>query len=176
MNIVLIGMRGSGKSTVAKILAERLKRPYVEMDDEVVKRSCMTIVDIFAKHGPEYFRDRESEVVDELMTHTDAIISTGGGVVLRDRNVQMLKKNSVCIWLKAPAESLLQHTENDPKTAHHRPKLTDKEYPLEEVHELMRIREPLYEKAADEIIDTESLLLEDVAQKIVQIMQKRRIT
>lgn len=174
MNIVLIGMRGSGKSSVAHILAKRLGRSYIEMDDEVVKIADMTIAEIFAKHGPQYFRDRESEVIDELASRENLIISTGGGAILRERNIAQLKKNAVCIWLKAPAATLAERIMKDPKTSHHRPRLTDKQDPLEEVIEVLKQRGPLYEKAADEIVDTESKGVEQIVDEILQKLKVRK--
>ena len=177
MNIVLIGMRGSGKSSVGQLLAMQYGKKFIEMDEEVVKKAGMSIVDIFAKHGPEYFRDRESEVVEEMIVgRDDLVVATGGGVVMREHNVELLKKNAVCIWLRASIDTLVDRTEHDADTSHHRPKLTDKSSAYEETATVLEQREPLYEKASDEVVDTENRTAEQVVDEIVQILQKKSIT
>ena len=93
MNIVLIGYRGTGKSAVARVLAEGTGREVVSTDARIVEVAGRSIPEIVDKHGWEYFRDIESRVVDEVATRDGIIIDAGGGVVIRDRNTEALRKN-----------------------------------------------------------------------------------
>lgn len=163
MNIVLIGMRGSGKTTVAKMLSKKLKKPYIEMDDLVMQKAGMTTADIVKNHGWEYFRDIESKVVQEIAKQDDTIISCGGGVVTRAENIKALKKNGRLFWLKVSVDTLLKRIGND----QNRPSLTGK-LPKEDMEETLKVRYDLYKKAADMIIDAENLDVIQVTKKIMQ--------
>lgn len=164
MNIVLIGMRGSGKTTVARLLSQKLKKEYIEMDEMVVQKLGMSIPKIVEKHGWNYFRDVESEITKEVSQKDNKIISTGGGVILRSQNVEALKKNSKLFWLKADVDTLLQRIEDDPN----RPALTNKQSQKEEIEEILKQRESLYHKAADFIIETEGKTVEEVIENIIE--------
>ena len=174
-NIVLIGMRGSGKTTIAKMLSTRLQRTSIEIDDEVVKKTGMSIADIFAHHGAEYFRNKESEVVDEMLAKENTIISTGGGTILRPHNIEQLKYNAICFWLRAPVEALVERMESDPSSSQQRPTLTDKETPEEETAEVLRQREALYQKAADEVVDTQNKNPGGIVEEVLLKLKARGI-
>ncbi len=105
-NIVLIGMPGSGKSTIGKALAENLSRDFVDTDEMIVEK-CGNISDIFAGMGEEYFRDRESEAVKEVSKKNGLVIATGGGVILRKENVRALRQNAVIFFLDRPLEDII---------------------------------------------------------------------
>ena len=172
MNVVLIGMRGSGKSTVAKLLAVRLGWHYVELDEAIAKKEGMAISDIVAEKGWHYFRERESEVVEIVASSDKIVISTGGGVVLREKNMVALKRNGICVFLLAPMDSLFEHVGGEDSEL---PRLTEQGSMREEIEEVWKIREPLYRKAADEILGTKQLTLEGVVEEILQRLQKRHI-
>lgn len=104
-NIVLIGMPGSGKSTIGKALAERLGRDFVDTDDVITRRHGV-ISEIFAEYGEEYFRDRESEAVSDTAKGNSLVIATGGGAILRGQNVDMLRQNGVILFLNRPIEDI----------------------------------------------------------------------
>ena len=106
MNRALIGMAGSGKSTVGKQLARMLDRRFVDMDEEIVKKAGKSIPDIFAEDGEEIFRSLETEVLSELSRQSGLIIATGGGVVTRPRNLPLLRRNSRIVRLIRPIEEL----------------------------------------------------------------------
>ncbi len=106
-NIVLIGMPGSGKSTVGKILAESMGRQFFDVDDEIVSQYGMEITDIFKKHGEAYFRDLETQITKKLSTISGVVISCGGGTVLREANVDALKRNGVIFFIDRPLEQLV---------------------------------------------------------------------
>lgn len=172
MNVVLIGMRGSGKTTVAKMLSKRLGWDFLELDEEVAKNVGMPIAEFVATQGWDAFRDKESEVVEVAAASDSAVISTGGGVVVREKNTTALKKNGICIFLNAPLEVLFKHVGGE---ASKLPRLTGKQSMREEMEEVLKIRQPLYEKAADEIIDTEKLSLGDIVEEIEQRLTKRGV-
>jgi len=106
MNIALIGMAGCGKTTVGTELARRLGRKFVDMDEEIVKRAGKSIPDIFAGEGEEAFRSLETQVLRELAPQSALVIATGGGVVTRERNLPLLRKNSRIVRLLRPVEEL----------------------------------------------------------------------
>ena len=120
MNIVLIGYRGTGKSTVGKVVATRLGRTVVSTDAEVVKRAGQPISQIVAQHGWDHFRDIESEVCRDLSARDGLVIDTGGGIILRSQNVDALKKTGTLFWLNASVETITKRIGRDTQ----RPSLT----------------------------------------------------
>ncbi|MDP3988252.1 MAG: shikimate kinase [Candidatus Levybacteria bacterium] len=163
-NIVLIGMRGSGKTTIAKLLSKKLNKEFLELDDILVKKEGSSIRELVSKKGWDYFRDKESEIVKEVLSLNNKIISTGGGVVVRNQNIETLRKNGVLIYLKASLNTLLKRIGEDKN----RPPLTDKKNTREEIEEVLRGREELYKNSADEIIVTDDLNEEQTAVQIIK--------
>ena len=139
-NIVLTGMPGSGKSAVSAILGEKLARKVIDTDREIVRRAGTEITEIFRQSGELYFRDLESEVIREAARETGVIISTGGGAVLRQENVDALRRNGRLFWLDRAEEELIP-TDDRP--------LADNR---EKMRALYRQRKPVYEGTADERI------------------------
>lgn len=170
-NIVLIGMRGSGKTTIAKLLAQKLQRDYLELDELIVAKNGMSIPEIVEKHGWNYFRDQESSVVEEVSSRGDTIISTGGGVVMRPQNIEALKKNGVLVFLSASVAVLSDRIGDDPN----RPALTKNKSQKAELGEVLQQRKKLYEDAADIIVSTDTLCQEDVADRIISKMKEESI-
>ena len=163
MNIVLIGYRGTGKSTVGKIVAARLGRTMISTDAEIVKRAGKNIPEIVAQHGWEYFRDLESQVCGELAGQDAMVIDTGGGAILRSENVEHLKRNGVLFWLTASVESITQRIGRD----NQRPSLTGTKSFVEEVEEVLRERTPKYRVAADHIIETDGRSIVQIADEVL---------
>lgn len=141
-NIVLIGFMGCGKSTVGKLLAAKTGYTLVDADSYIEQKENMTINEIFATKGEEYFRSVETEVAKELSQKEGLIIATGGGMVLKKENADYLKSTGFCVWLKVSPETVLERLKNDTT----RPLLqrADKEAA---VKELMTTREPIYKAA-----------------------------
>ncbi len=106
-NIVLIGMPGSGKTTVGKILAQKLKMSFFDSDEEIVKKTKMPIPEIFEKYGEKHFREIESEVIEELSQKQNIVLATGGGAVLNPENVSALRGNGRIYFLDRPLEFIL---------------------------------------------------------------------
>jgi len=163
MNIVLIGYRGTGKSEVGRILAARLKRAYVGMDSEIESRAGMPIPEIVKKFGWPGFRDMESEVVRDLSGQDHLIIDTGGGVIERSENIELLKKNAIVFWLKATTDVIVSRIQDSAG----RPALINGKTFTEEVAEVLDRRTPVYRSAADHEIDTDPLTPAAVAEQVI---------
>jgi shikimate kinase len=158
--IFLIGYRGTGKTTVARLLADELGWPWLDADELLERHAGKTIKQIFAEEGEASFRDREAAVLEDLAGRTGHVIATGGGAVLRPENRALLKTGLV-IWLKADAACLWQRLQADDSTAERRPALTTGG--LAEIEELVRAREPHYAACAGLTIDTTHRSPEEVA-------------
>jgi shikimate kinase len=169
MNIVLIGMRGSGKTTVGGILARKLGRELVEMDDLIVRKAGMSIPEIVARHSWTRFRDIEEELTPAVSRRNSVIISAGGGVVTRDNNIRELKRNGVLVWLNASADSLLGHIGQDPG----RPPFVNGRSPRDDMALTLAERESLYQQAADFTVDTEQKTPEAVADEIIGLLKQQ---
>lgn len=153
-NIVLCGMPGSGKTTVGRKIAEKLGREFIDLDREIVKKSGREITDIFAKDGEAFFRDLETEAVSESSKKTGAVISTGGGCVLRDKNVNLLKQNGIVFFLDRPLRDLIPTSD--------RPLANS----AEKITALYNERYSVYEKAADIKIKVSGGIDETVSEVI----------
>jgi len=163
MNIVLIGYRGTGKSSVGKVLAARLGRELVSTDSEIVRRAGQSIPDIVAQRGWEYFRDVESEVCRSLGGKDQLVIDTGGGAILRPENVEALKRNGKLFWLTASVETIAARIGGDTQ----RPSLTGTKSFVEEIQDVLRERTPKYQAAADVVIPTDNRSIDHLAQAIL---------
>ena len=163
MNIVLIGYRGTGKSTVGKVVAARLSRPLLSTDAEVVRRAGQSIPQIIAQYGWDHFRDIESQVCQELATRDGLVIDTGGGAILRSQNVDALKKTGTLFWLTASVETITKRIGGDTQ----RPSLTGTKSFLEEIQDVLRERTPKYQMAADHLIATDGRSIAQIADEIL---------
>lgn len=170
-NIALIGMRGSGKTTVAKILGQKLERAVIEIDEIIAKRIGMSIPELVAKEGWEAFRDQEAVETAEAVQGNGAIISTGGGVVLRPENIAKLKSICTVICLQANTDILEQRI----GSGANRPALTNQQSLAAELKQVANERQKLYESAADHMIETSNKSPETVAQEIINFIKERGI-
>jgi shikimate kinase len=166
MNIVLIGMRGSGKTTVGSILARKLGRELVEMDELIAQKAGMSIPEIVTRHGWAKFRDIEAELTPAVSRRNNAIISAGGGVVTRENNIKKLKKSGVLVWLNASVDSLLERIGQDPG----RPPFVNGRSQRDDMAMTLAERELLYQQAADFTVDTEHKAPEAVAEEIIGLL------
>jgi len=167
MNIVLIGYRGTGKSSVGEILAARLGMPYIGMDGEIVKRGGMSIPEIVGKSGWPEFRDRETGLARELAARDGVIIDTGGGIIERPENMEALGKNARIFWLKAEVATIVSRIQGNSD----RPPLTAGKTFTDEVAEVLERRTPRYRSAAHYEIDTDDLTPEQIADRIIAIVR-----
>ena len=166
MNIVLIGYRGSGKSTVGMRIARCLEMTFVDTDDLLEKHHGMSISDMVKAHGWEYFRAAEKDIIKEVADMNHLVIAPGGGAVLDTDNVIALRKNGIILWLKADLQTLLKRMNQDPETYFRRPTLTGKGT-LEELEEMISVREPFYQRSSQIQIDTSALEAEEVVEYVL---------
>jgi shikimate kinase len=165
MNLVLIGYRGTGKSTVARLLAEKLSLEVVSLDQEIVRHAGRSIPEIVAAHGWPHFRDLEAEITKRTAERSRIIIDAGGGVILRDDNVTNLRRSGTLFWLRASVPVIVARIEGGGD----RPALTAGKSFTEEVADVLRERTPKYTTAADYQIDTDGQAPAAVAAEIAAI-------
>jgi len=165
--IALIGYRGTGKSTIAKLLAKDLGFGLVELDRVIDERAGEKIPEIVSKFGWEKFRDLETEFLADILKKDNTIFDLGGGVVEREENRKLIKDNCTVVWLKAKPEVIIQRI----KEQMHRPSLTGKSF-TDEVPEVLARREPLYRGLAQIEIDTENKSPEQLAQEIAKKLNR----
>jgi len=163
MNVVLIGYRGTGKSSVGKALAARLGWELVSTDSEIVRRAGRSIPEIVAQHGWEYFRDLESDVCRDVAGRDQLVIDTGGGAILRPQNVEMLKRNGRLFWLTASVESITARIGGDTQ----RPSLSGTKSFVDEIQDVLRERTPKYQAAADHVIPTDDRPIDHLVQLVL---------
>jgi len=172
MNIVLIGFRGTGKSTVGKHLANRLERDFIDSDKYVEDSTGKTIKHIFEEVGEEGFRKIEADVIAKLSGMDNKIVAVGGGAILKKDNVSNLKDNGFLVLLEATPEIIHNRITQDEKTTQQRPSLTDKK-PLDEIKHLLEQRERPYKNAADYTINTSYVTCEDIVNEIITTIKKQ---
>jgi len=165
MNVALIGFMAAGKSTVGRVLADRLGCRVVDTDEEIVRRTGMDVAELFSSEGEASFRAMERLVVADASALKKAVIACGGGVILDRGNVDTLRGSSTLVLLTASVEEILGRVKGDGS----RPLLNveDREY---SVAARLQERAPLYLAAADAVVDTTSLTPEQAAYRVLQIL------
>lgn len=148
-NLILVGMMGSGKTTMGRALAKHLGKAFVDSDEEIQKRTGVTIPHIFDVEGEAGFRQRETAAIRDLVLRDDMVLATGGGAVLMEQNRALLQQNGIVVYLKASVHDLWQRTRHD----RNRPLLQIAD-PHAKLMELFRQRDPLYLQVADIVIQS----------------------
>jgi shikimate kinase len=143
-NLILVGMMGSGKTTIGRALAKHLGKTFVDSDEEIQRRTGVTIPHIFDVEGEAGFRQRETAAIRELVGRDDMVLATGGGAILAEQNREMLSRNGIVVYLKTNVHDLWQRTRHD----RNRPLLQTGD-PRAKLAELFEQRDPLYRQAAD---------------------------
>jgi len=166
-NIFLTGYRATGKTSVANLLATALSKEMVDADVYLEQEAGMTIAEVFAVEGEQGFRERETAVVRTLAARENMVIALGGGAVLREENREALIGRGITVWLTASPDSIYERMTTDPLTGQRRPNLTSTGG-LQEIHDLLAQRTPLYRQVADYTVDTEGLSPEQVASAVVR--------
>ena len=164
MNIILIGMRGSGKTTVGKLLSERLLMPFYDLDSIMAAKEGMPIAEVVAKKGWDYFRDKESEITEAISGPANAIISTGGGVILREKNIIALQKHGKFVYLKTSIDMMIKRIGEGSG----RPPLTAQQTVTDEIKQVLFEREPLYQKIANITVETDTKTIQEVVNEIMK--------
>lgn len=163
-NIYLIGFMGVGKSAVARELKQKLSLPLIEMDQEIENRQGLKISEIFAQHGEAFFRDLESNLIREIADGDGAIVSCGGGAVLRKENVEAMQQSGMVILLTAKPETVLERV----KAFSHRPLLKGRMH-VDGIRELMEQRKPAYETACQYSVTTDGKHPVEIAEEIITL-------
>jgi len=148
-NIFLVGLMGAGKTTVGKLIARHLNRPFIDSDHEIEKRTGVNIPLIFELEGEAGFRTREAAIIEELTGQRNIVLATGGGAILSPRNRDNLRRNGTVIYLRAKVGDLWQRTRHDKN----RPLLQTAD-PQAKLKVLFAQRDPLYREIADIIVDS----------------------
>jgi len=148
-NLILVGMMGSGKTTMGRTLAKHLGKAFVDSDEEIQKRTGVTIPHIFDIEGEAGFRQRETAAISDLVERDNMVLATGGGAVLAEQNRLLLQQNGIVIYLKASAHDLWQRTRHD----RNRPLLQIAD-PHAKLTELFQQRDPLYRQVADIVVQS----------------------
>ena len=168
-NLILIGMMGSGKTTVGRALARQLDKEFVDSDEEIQRRTGVTIPHIFDVEGEAGFRQRESAAIADLAMRSNIVLATGGGAVLAAQNREILRQNGLVIYLKASVQDLWQRTRND----RNRP-LLQTGNPRAKLTELFEQRDPLYMEAADIVMPSSKQSVHALVQKLAGEIAARR--
>lgn len=163
-NIVLIGMRGSGKNTTGALLARKLDKHFIDTDQLIIEQVGKTIPEIVSTHGWKTFRQHESAVARDCSKLANTIIATGGGIIVNKVNVIHLRANAHVVLLTAPVDTLVQRIATDPN----RPSLTSHTSLYDELNEVWQQRKRAYSIAADSVVDTANKTAEDVVQEILK--------
>jgi len=166
MHITLIGYRATGKTTLARLLAERLAVDWVDADVEIERVAGKPIRAIFDDDGEPAFRDIEAAVIADLCRRNNLVLAAGGGAPLREESRRAMKAAGKVVWLKASPETIHRRMTGDTTTPDRRPSLTDRG-PLEEIEHLLQQRSPVYRDAADVEIDTEGKTPEQLIEEIL---------
>ena len=151
MNIVLIGYRAAGKSTLGNLLAQKLGWPLLDIDRGIEAKTGQTLKNLYEESGEEIFRDIESRVVHDMCSQDNHVIAFGAGSLTRPENQVMVRQNALVVYLYVPPEVLWDRIQNDPQSADTRPNLTRGGF--QEVVEMLSQRDPIYRKCADLILD-----------------------
>ncbi len=165
MNIALIGFRGTGKTTIAKLLSRKLDKKLISTDDEIEKKTKTSISTFVKKNGWDMFREVETNIIEDVSNFDECIFDTGGGIVMRNENITNLKKNALVILLEADVKTITGRLKGSK-----RPALTKGNY-IDEVKNVLEERESRYKKAADYTIDTSGLKPEDACDLIIHYIK-----
>lgn len=164
-HLFLIGYRGSGKSAVGMLLAHRMHRSAVDTDAWIESYAGRKIPEIFEQDGEEAFRALETFAIEQLPDSTPLVVSLGGGAVLREVNRQLLRAKGRIVWLRADPATLAQRIASDATRGVRRPSLTGQD-PVQEIEQVLTVREPIYRSLADWVLETSNRPPSELAQAI----------
>ena len=164
-NIILVGFMGCGKSTIARVISKQLNYPLLDTDAIITKTAGTSIPEIFKLHGEDHFRDLETKCLADISSEQSIrkIISTGGGLPLREKNRQLMKSLGYVVWLQANVDTILKRTKNNG----HRPLLNVPD-PRAEIQSLLDQRKSIYADCADLVIQTDDLAIAETAHGIIE--------
>lgn len=166
-NLILVGMMGSGKTTIGRTLAKHLGKTFVDSDEEIQRRTGVTIPHIFDVEGEAGFRLRERAAICELVGRDNMVLATGGGAILAEQNRDMLRRNGIVVYLKANVHDLWQRTRHD----RNRPLLQTGD-PRAKLAELFEQRDPLYMQAADIVVQSGKQSVQTLLLQLVEEIER----
>ncbi len=170
-HIILIGYRGTGKTSVGRKLAETLGLPSYDTDQMIMDRLGKTIKDWVEEKGWEAFRQEENTIIRELSSLRSGVVSLGGGAVMDPGNREQLRLMGLIVWLTADIETILTRMEADPHNTDNRPPLSEKDWE-NETREILNQRLPLYQQLADFSIDTDGKKIGGIVEEIIHCLQQ----
>jgi len=171
MNIVLIGYRCTGKSSIGRRLADILEWRFVDTDELLEKKLGMSISEFVSEKGWNEFREAEKGIIREISDLDNSVIATGGGVVLNEDNMKILRKNGWIVWLRADPETIKQRMLKDKKNVRPSLKGTD---PIDEIKEVLKERAFLYQRNSDLSLNTDNSSVEELCDEIIKEFQRVR--
>ncbi len=166
-HIYLTGFRGTGKTSVGAFLARTLRRTVIDLDGVVTANAGKSISEIFQDGGEGAFRDLESNALESVSQAENAVISLGGGAILRAGNRAIIRSTGICVWLDCDAETIVSRLRDDDASLEQRPALTQLDE-LHEIRQLLQVRQPLYQQASDYRLDTAGKTIEQVADLVIE--------
>lgn len=169
-NVFLIGFMGCGKSTVAAHLFKEYGMEIVEMDQEIARCVGMAIPEIFEKYGEEHFREEETKLLTKCSEKHSVVVSCGGGVVLREKNVELMKSCGTIVWLTAEPSTILERVGQD----ENRPLLEGNKN-ISRIQSMLEKRLPCYEQAADIVVETDQREIADICLEIIEKVKDERV-
>jgi shikimate kinase len=168
-HIYLTGFRGTGKTSVGTLLAKSLGRTVIDLDGVVTANAGKSIREIFQDGGEVAFRDLESSALESVSQTENAVVSLGGGAILRDANRALIRSTGICFWLACDAETIARRLQQDKVSIEQRPALTTLDE-LQEIRELLQARHALYLEASDYRVATAGMTIEQVAEQIIELL------
>ena len=171
MNIVLIGYRCTGKSSVGERLSRVLRLSFYDTDTLIEKLTGKTIQAMVDEKGWGFFREREKEVIKSLATTKKSVIATGGGAVMDQENVNVLKKNGALVWLTADVDTIIKRMQAEADSTKRRPPLS-RDTLIEETTRILGERVPVYRRLADFSLDTVGKGIDEIAYEVCQFLER----
>lgn len=165
-HLYLIGLRGTGKTTVAELLSKRLNLPWIDTDRQIEAASGASIRELFMTRGEAYFRGLETEAIHLVPDSPPQVVSLGGGAILSPSNRDWIRATGHAVWLRASIDTMAERILEDEKSASSRPALTGRSV-RDEIAQLSEQRRCLYEQMASSTVDTDGRTPEEVCEEIV---------
>ena len=173
INLFLIGYRCTGKTSVGRCLAGTLGWSFVDTDALIANQQRMSIMEIVGAYGWENFRQMEHDILKTVCDSTAQVVATGGGIVINEHNVKLMRENGSIIWLRAEHETIKSRMLQDKTSTEFRPALTMTDS-LSEIEEILQSREPIYRSAMDFYVDTDEHDVSTIAKIIVDYLDPKK--
>ncbi len=171
MNIILIGYRCTGKTSVGKKIAERLAFPFYDTDELIQRHTGKTVREMVDEEGWDAFRVTERALIKTLPSLADAIIAAGGGAIMDAENREVLRHNALCVWLTADVRTIVERIRTDRASGAQRPPLSSDGLE-QETTEILESRRPLYQELADVTVDTSGKGIDAIADEVCTVLSR----